>query len=184
MRPLELAFPYAIDKLQADEGHRDGEKPVVVDDVPLEVQLLNPLQSQTHRGSQGLSSFICCLATGFGPTCLQLGWQWLGKWCDCKYVENESLSFRSPQKRGKIEDTLPGTGGKLVKWLCAGFLQCREYCWDWSHVKAMVQKVPQHGNRTVYAYAVPSSAAHECNSIPSSKASSFPVIIYSPTARW
>ena len=36
MRPLELAFPHAIDKLQADEGHRDGEKPVVVDDVPLE----------------------------------------------------------------------------------------------------------------------------------------------------
>lgn len=36
VRPLELAFPYAIDKLQADEGHRDGEKPVVVDDVPLE----------------------------------------------------------------------------------------------------------------------------------------------------
>ena len=75
VRPLELAFPYAIDKLQADEGHRDGEKPVVVDDVPLEVQLLNPLQSQTHRGSQGLLSLSCSLATGFGPTCLQPGWQ-------------------------------------------------------------------------------------------------------------
>ena len=37
VRLLELAFPHAIDKLQADEGHRDGQKPVVVDDVPLEV---------------------------------------------------------------------------------------------------------------------------------------------------
>ena len=37
VRLLELALPHAIDKLQADEGHRDGQKPVVVDDVPLEV---------------------------------------------------------------------------------------------------------------------------------------------------
>ena len=37
VRLLELAFPHAIDKLQPDEGHRDGQKPVVVDDVPLEV---------------------------------------------------------------------------------------------------------------------------------------------------
>lgn len=36
VRLLELAFPHAIDKLQPDEGHRDGQKPVVVDDVPLE----------------------------------------------------------------------------------------------------------------------------------------------------
>ena len=59
VRPLELAFPYAIDKLQADEGHRDGEKPVVVDDVPLEVQLLNPRQSQTHTlGPQRFTRFV------------------------------------------------------------------------------------------------------------------------------
>ena len=38
VRLLELAFPHAIDKLQPDEGHRDGQKPVVVDDVPLEVR--------------------------------------------------------------------------------------------------------------------------------------------------
>lgn len=106
MRPLELAFPYAIDKLQADEGHRDGEKPVVVDDVPLEVQLLNPRQSQTHTLGPHLSSFICCLATGFGPTCLQLGWQWLGKWCDCKYVETGKLKLQKPSKKSEIEDTV------------------------------------------------------------------------------
>eukprot|EP00930_Biecheleria_cincta_P034765 TRINITY_DN23982_c0_g1_i1.p1 TRINITY_DN23982_c0_g1~~TRINITY_DN23982_c0_g1_i1.p1 ORF type:complete len:2410 (-),score=451.28 TRINITY_DN23982_c0_g1_i1:125-6652(-) len=36
VRPLELAFPHAVDVLQPDLGHRDGPKPIVVTDVLLE----------------------------------------------------------------------------------------------------------------------------------------------------
>ncbi|CAJ1354122.1 unnamed protein product [Effrenium voratum] len=36
VRPLELAFPHAIDHLEPDLGHRDGVKPIIVTDVPLE----------------------------------------------------------------------------------------------------------------------------------------------------
>ncbi|CAE6946718.1 TRANK1 [Symbiodinium natans] len=36
VQPLEMAFPYAIDKLAADRGHRDGVRPIIVTDVPLE----------------------------------------------------------------------------------------------------------------------------------------------------